>query len=250
VLANSRILLIGAGALGNEVVKNLAQCGIGHIAIVDHDSIEPTNLNRCVFFQPNDVGNSKAEVLASKVNRSFINTEATSYQVMCEDIDGSVYEKSDVVVSCVDNIDTRLTINRYCSFFGKPLIDGGTTGFNGRVQTVMFPDSACLDCRWRSLAEELTQQRHRCGHEVEILGSPEPALGITTSAVAAVQSNEVVKMANALNAATPDERDSVLSTTLIGKMWVMDLVTNLFAVYNTTRDTDCPYHDFGSTYVS
>ena len=65
-LTKSRVLVVGAGALGNEIVKNLALVGVGNITIVDMDLIEHTNLSRCVFFRDGDEGKFKAEVLASR----------------------------------------------------------------------------------------------------------------------------------------------------------------------------------------
>jgi hypothetical protein len=70
VLAASRVLVVGAGALGNEIAKNLALVGVGHLTIIDLDEIERSNLSRCVFFRPGDEGRSKAELAAERVENS------------------------------------------------------------------------------------------------------------------------------------------------------------------------------------
>jgi adenylyltransferase/sulfurtransferase len=72
-LTKSNVLVVGAGALGNEIVKNLTLVGVGNITIVDMDTIEHTNLSRCVFFNEADEGKFKAEVLAAKA--SILNSE-------------------------------------------------------------------------------------------------------------------------------------------------------------------------------
>jgi molybdopterin/thiamine biosynthesis adenylyltransferase len=242
-LQRASILVIGAGALGNEVCKNLAQCGIGEIAIVDHDYVEPTNLNRCIFFRSSDLNKPKAEILAERINVAFPDTKALPYCVKCEALDGMIYANMDLIVSCVDNIDTRLTINRHCMFYNKPLVDGGTNGFHGRVQTIIPPASACLDCRWRNLGQALARQRHQCGRDVEIFERTLPALGITTSTVAAIQANEVVKLLHSLQISRTHTSRTIASNTLVDKMWIIDLEANTFDINVVRRDPECPYHD-------
>ena len=80
-LRKSNVLVVGAGALGNEIVKNLALVGVGNISIVDMDHIENSNLARCIFFRDDDTGKPKAEILAraaSKINPDI----TTSHFVM------------------------------------------------------------------------------------------------------------------------------------------------------------------------
>ncbi|PZC47669.1 MAG: adenylyltransferase and sulfurtransferase [Chloroflexi bacterium] len=241
-LEQATILVIGAGALGNEVCKNLAQSGVGDLVIVDHDSVEVTNLNRCIFFRNSDVGGPKADILGERINAAFPHTKTSPQSIKCEDLHVDAYVGAQVVVSCVDNIDTRLTINRYCSFYDKPLVDGGTSGLYGRVQTIIPPQSACLECRWKRQGLEIAQQRHRCGNEIEIFDRTEPALGITTSAVAAIQASEVVKLLQYLRISDSDSRRTIISNTLVDKMWAIDLQANLFNINTLMRDPDCPSH--------
>lgn len=242
-LKNANVLLVGAGALGNEVCKNLAQCGTGNITVIDPDVIERTNLNRCVYFSREDLNEPKALTLAERVGISFPETLVRGLPYRFEDIDEHYrMADADLVVSCVDSIDVRLTINRSCAYYLKPLVDGGTSGLYGRVQTIVPPDDVCLDCRWRQVAQEERMERFRCGVELAWFDRPEPAVSVTTSVVGAVQSMEavkVLKMMASRNTAAQDRFE-----TLRNKMWTIDLATNLSQVIGISRDVECPSHDY------
>jgi molybdopterin/thiamine biosynthesis adenylyltransferase len=246
-LTNASVLVIGAGALGNEVCKNLAQSGVGELIIADHDSIELTNLNRCIFYQPSDKGKLKADVLADRVHAGFPETRTEGRQVRCEDLDDDTYSNADMIVSCVDNIDARLTLNRYSSHFNLPLVDGGTGGLWGKVQTIVPPNTACLDCRWRGLGREIVQQRNRCGRSVEIFSPTEAAVSTTTSIVAAVQANEVIKLIHLIDQERLHGVTNSSFGLLTNKMWTFDLMSNGAAIVELEPDPNCPHHgDFAS----
>lgn len=242
-LKNANVLLVGAGALGNEVCKNLAQCGTGNITVIDPDVIERTNLNRCVYFGRTDIGEPKAPTLAERVRISFPETLISGLPYRFEDIDEHYsIANADLVVSCVDSIDVRLTINRSCAYYLKPLVDGGTSGLHGRVQTVVPPGDVCLDCRWRQIAQEQRMERYRCGVELAWFDRPEPAVSVTTSVVGAVQSMEAVKVLKMMSSENNDAQGRF--ETLRNKMWTIDLATNLSQVIGISKDSACPSHDY------
>ena len=242
-LRRANVLLVGAGALGNEVCKNLAQCGAGNIIVVDPDVVEYTNLNRCVYFLGTDVGAPKAPTLAERIRFAFPETSITGIPCRFEDVEDH-YQMVDVdlVVSCVDSMDVRLSINRSCAYYLKPLVDGGTSGLHGRVQTIVPPDDVCLDCRWRKLAQEQKLERYRCGVEIAWFDRPEAAVSITTSAVGAVQAMEAVKVLKMLNGVDDDVPDRF--DILRNKMWTIDLATNIVQILGISRDAHCPTHDY------
>ena len=79
LLARSHVLVIGAGALGNEVVKNLAMLGVGHVVVVDMDSVETSNLSRSVLFREGDEGQAKAVCAAAAARKIYPGLETVSY---------------------------------------------------------------------------------------------------------------------------------------------------------------------------
>jgi DNA-binding transcriptional regulator YhcF (GntR family) len=111
---NAKVLVIGAGALGNEVIKNLALMGIGNLYIVDFDNIEAANLSRSVLFRESDNRRSKAEVAAARaksinpdINVQYLNGDVTTGLGL------GVIRRMDVVIGCLDNREARLAVNRF-----------------------------------------------------------------------------------------------------------------------------------------
>ncbi len=148
-LRQAKIMVIGAGALGNEVVKNLALLGVGHILIVDFDTIELSNLSRTALFRHADLGKRKAPVAALRAQELCVEPSAK-----VEAIDGDVvwevglgvYRQMDLVLGCLDNVEARLSANRACLLTDKPFIDGGIRGFAGSVYVFAPPFDCCFSC--------------------------------------------------------------------------------------------------------
>ena len=123
-LAQARVLVVGAGALGNEVLKNLALMGLGHIYIVDFDQIEESNLTRSVLFRRNDCGRSKAEAAASALKDLNPDLEILALHAdILTDLGLGMVAEMDVVMGCLDNREARLWLNRMCWKTGTPWID-------------------------------------------------------------------------------------------------------------------------------
>lgn len=123
------ILIVGAGALGNFVGLGLALSGFTNLTFMDADVVEPTNLNRQIFFY-DAVGRSKAETLATRLNRHY-HTQARA--VACyfgEDTDIAPYE---VLIDCVDNFETRIVLSDQARAHHKILLSGGTGVDAGQV---------------------------------------------------------------------------------------------------------------------
>lgn len=193
-ISKAKVLLVGAGALGNEICKNLAQCGVGKLFIVDFDDIEMSNLNRCILFTRNDVKKKKAEVMAKRITELF-DIEAEPICDTIENIDEEIYREIDLAVSGLDNIDARLTLNAYCYYYNVPLVDGGTIGMRGRVQTVIPPYSACLQCRWAGLEGTILTKKYSCdGSSMEVFEQKVPAVSTTTSIIGGIQAEEAIKV--------------------------------------------------------
>ena len=148
-LRNARVLVVGAGALGNEVLKNLALIGIGQIFILDSDIIEPSNLSRTVLFRKEDQGQSKAETAAKRTHQLCVDDKSIIHGINADvnKIGDGLFRRMNVVIGCLDNVEARLAISRGCWLAGMPWVDGGIAGFRGNV-TVYHPTySGCYKCR-------------------------------------------------------------------------------------------------------
>ncbi len=167
-LRNARVLVLGAGALGNEVVKNLALLGIGKVWIVDFDRIETTNLTRSALFRASDVGQWKAEVLALRA--SEMNPDSTFTPLRTDvryNLGLGFLARVDLILGCLDNREARYAINRYCYLLQKPFIDGGLDTLNGSVSFFAPPATACYECTLSQVDRAELQKRISCLKSVD-----------------------------------------------------------------------------------
>src|SRR5437773_7072438 len=131
-LARAKIVVIGAGALGNEIVKNLALLGIGNLFIADKDRIENSNLSRSVLYRESDAGEFKATVAARAAKEIYpqMNVAAFNGDIV-HDLGLGVFRWADLVIGGLDNREARLAINRACWKVNRPWIDGAIEQITG-----------------------------------------------------------------------------------------------------------------------
>src|SRR5437762_11572728 len=163
-LARARVLVIGAGALGNEIVKNLALLGIGNIFIADKDRIEHSNLSRSVLYRESDAGKFKAEIAARAARDIYpqINVGCFVGDIV-HDLGVGVFRWADLVIGGLDNREARLAINRNCWRVNRPWIDGAIEQIQG-VARVFIPstDGPCYECTMSENDWKLLQARRAC----------------------------------------------------------------------------------------
>jgi molybdopterin/thiamine biosynthesis adenylyltransferase len=191
----AKILVVGAGAVGNEVLKNLALLGIGHIVIIDRDTIEMSNLSRSVLYRAPDSGKDKVEVAARAVHDLNPNV-TTTYQKgdITLDVGLGLLRRMNVVIGCLDNNQARLYINRACWKVGRSWIDAGIGQLNGQVRVFVPGAGACYEC---SLSEaQYEEMRIPCNllaSRYESEGKI-PTTPTIASIMGAVQAQEALKL--------------------------------------------------------
>ena len=126
-VAAARILVIGAGAIGNEVIKNLALLGVGHILIVDMDRIEASNLSRSVLFRESDEGNFKASTAARAARQIYPGIDARSIDGnLLADVGLNHFRLAQVIIGALDNREARVFTNSSAARVNRLWIDGAT----------------------------------------------------------------------------------------------------------------------------
>jgi molybdopterin/thiamine biosynthesis adenylyltransferase len=235
-LAAARILVVGAGALGNEICKNLALLGVGRIIVIDLDSIEDTNLTRSVLFRHRDQGRPKAEVVAEAMRD--LNPDVRVAPVVgnvLHDLGAGVFGEMDLVLGALDNREARVHINATCWKLGKPWIDGAIEVVQGVARMFVPPEGPCYECTMSALDYRLMSMRRSCAllTRDEVLQGKIPTTPTTASVIAGIQVQEAIKWLH---------RDRGLPL-LAGKGFVFNGLTHDSYVVEYQRREDCPAHE-------
>ncbi|GIK05657.1 E1 ubiquitin-activating protein uba2 [Aspergillus viridinutans] len=147
-IKESRVLLVGAGGIGCELLKNLLLSGFGEIHIIDLDTIDLSNLNRQFLFRYEHIKKPKALVAKEVAHKFQPSAKLEAYHANIKDSQFNVdwFATFDLVFNALDNLDARRHVNRMCLAANVPLIESGTTGFNGQVQVIKKNQTECYDC--------------------------------------------------------------------------------------------------------
>ncbi|KAJ3241236.1 hypothetical protein HDU78_001952 [Chytriomyces hyalinus] len=149
-----KILVVGAGGLGCELLKNLALMGFKSIDVIDMDTIDVSNLNRQFLFRYKDVGKSKAEVAAEFIMKRVPGCVVTPYFGKIQDKDEEYYSQFAIIICGLDSVEARRWMNAtVLSMYDeddpstlKPIVDGGTEGFKGQSRVIIPKSTACYEC--------------------------------------------------------------------------------------------------------
>ena len=195
-LASARVVVIGAGALGNEITKNLALLGIGHVLIADMDRIENSNLSRSVLYRECDNGQYKAQIAARAAAEVYpgIKAEAFTGNIVY-DLGLGAFRWADVVIAGLDNREARLHVNRACWKLNKPWIDGAIEAIDGTAR-VFVPDGPCYECTMSETDWKLLRARRSCNllSRSQMEQGKTPTTPTISSIIAGIQCQEAVKL--------------------------------------------------------
>jgi adenylyltransferase/sulfurtransferase len=197
VVRNATVLVVGAGALGNEVIKNLALMGIGNILIADFDTIEDSNLSRSVLFRAEDRGRRKVDAAAegAKALNPDVKLKAWHGDINYE-MGLGVFRHVDAIIGCLDNREARLSINRFSWAVNRPWVDGAIQELMGIVRVFWPGQGACYECTLTDLDYQIINLRYSCPllARQDILQGKVPTTPTSASIVAAFQTQEALKL--------------------------------------------------------
>lgn len=233
LLRRARVLVVGAGAIGNEVIKNLSLLGVGRLVVVDMDSVEESNLCRSVLFRQADQGSPKAHA-AARGARELYDGIAVHPIVgnVLSDVGLGLFRWAQVVVGALDNREARVFVNRACAQVRRPWIDGGIDVLSGIVRGFAPPDSACYECIMGQADWDQLAKRRSCSLLARnaIRQGGTPTTPTTASIIGAVQAQEVVKLLHGLESLT-------------GAGYVFEGLTHQSYRVSYPISPDCPWHE-------
>ncbi len=210
-LKSARIVVAGAGGLGSAVLMYLAAAGVGHIRIIDSDTVDPSNLNRQLLYSDQDVGRDKA--LAARDRISAVNPDIRAEGIVALISEDNV---EDLVAGCpivdaTDNLPARQLLNRAALRRRLPLFHGAIYGWEGRAASLVPGKTACLECLYQGV----------------LPGKP-PVAGVTPGVIGCLQASEVIKYI--LGA----------GELLAGRMLMYDGLAMKFSEMKVRPDPACP----------
>ena len=219
-LLASHAVVIGAGGLGSPVALYLASAGVGHITLVDHDTVDATNLQRQIAHNLERLGQPKAE--SAKAAMHAINPEVRIDTVL-QRADAALLDQllpgADVILDCTDNFDTRHAINRASVRHRVPLVSGAAIRFDGQL-SVYDPRNAESPCYACIFPDTDGLEEVRCA----TMGVFAPLVGI----IGTMQAAEALKLL------------SGMGSRLIGRLTMLDGRGMEFTEVKLARNPGCP----------
>jgi molybdopterin/thiamine biosynthesis adenylyltransferase/DNA-binding transcriptional regulator YhcF (GntR family) len=197
----AKVLVVGAGALGNEVIKNLALMGVGYLYVLDFDKIEAANLSRSVLFRDGDSRREKAQVAVARaktlnpqIHVQYLHGDVTTQLGL------GVIRRMDAIVGCLDNREARLALNRFCYWMNKPWVDGAIQELLGLVRVFVPGRGACFECTLTEQARRDLSLRYSCPllARQNILLGKVPTTPTIASIIGGMQAQEALKLIHGL----------------------------------------------------
>jgi molybdopterin/thiamine biosynthesis adenylyltransferase len=219
-LLDAHVLVIGAGGLGSPVLLYLASAGVGHVTVVDHDTVDATNLQRQVAHTEARVGMAKVASAALAMAEINPQVRVTAIQQRADAESLATWvAQADVVIDCCDNYATRQAVNAACVQQRRPLVSGAAIGFDGQI-SVWDSRASNLPCYACVFAPDATVEEVRCS----TMGVFAPLVGI----IGTMQAAEALKLIVGCG-------DS-----LAGRLQMLDGLNMEWTEVRLAREPDCP----------
>jgi molybdopterin/thiamine biosynthesis adenylyltransferase len=232
-LSEAKVLLIGVGALGNEILKNLALVGVKHVFVADLDRVENSNLSRSVLFRVSDCGRSKADVAAEAARRIYpeMRVQAFVGNIVYE-LGLGVYRWADIVIGGLDNREARVAINQAAARTGRVWIDGAIERLDGVARVFDPAVGPCYECTMNETDWKMLEARRSCAllSRDEMERGKVPTTPTTASIIAGIQTQEAVKYLHGLEV-------------IAGQGFVFEGTRHQSYTVTYTRNPDCPAHE-------
>ena len=216
-LLEATVVIVGMGGLGSPAALYLAAAGVGHLKLVDFDTVDMTNLQRQIAHRTDDVGRLKTSSAADTIRAINPNTRVTEInERLVDDTVGAVIGDADVVLDGTDNFDTRFMVNRACVAHGKRLVSGAAIQLEGQllVYDPSLPDGPCYQCLYQEAGDDLN-----CAE----FGVAAPLVGI----IGSMQAMEALKLI------------VEIGTSLAGSLLVFDARTAEWRKLRLPRNPHC-----------
>jgi molybdopterin/thiamine biosynthesis adenylyltransferase len=217
-LAKSKVAVVGLGGLGTVSSLYLALTGVGHLRLIDQDTVELHNLHRQVLYSPEDLHYPKVEVSTKrlrKINPS-VEVEAVPENLNMNNVE-KLLSEMDCVVDGLDNMRTRYLVNRACAKLGVPYVFGAAIGIEGNLSVFAPPETPCLECVLPSIDDDYLLT-------CDVRG----VLGVTPGIIGTMQAMETVKVLTGMGSA------------LKGKLMICDFSDMYFTIIDIFKREDCP----------
>lgn len=241
-LLKAKIAIVGCGGLGSAVAVYLAGSGIGHLNLIDYDSVDVSNLHRQIFYGLQDIGKSKAEQLANHIKKisPFVEVSLSQNPITKSNIELELGEYS-MIVDCTDSIATKYLLNDFCVLKNKTLIYGSLYKHDGYVGVFNLKAENHFTANLRDAFPELPSEGIPNCSEV---GTLNPIVGL----IAMMQANEVIKIVCEIG--KPLSNQILIYNTLENSQYIMKLKAsmtklNIQTIFETESyfDNRCEFQD-------
>ncbi len=217
-LAESKVAVVGLGGLGTVSSLYLALAGVGHLCLVDQDTVELDNLHRQVLYGPDDLLYPKVEVSAKRLTKAnpLVKIKAFPENVNANNVE-RLLSGMDCVVDGLDNMHTRYLVNRTCAKLGIPYVFGAAIGVEGNLSVFASPETPCLECVFPSIDDSVLSS-------CDVRG----VLGAAPGIIGAMQAMETIKTL------------AGIGETLKNKLLICDFSDMYFTTIDIFKRSNCP----------
>jgi len=216
-LGKSRVAVVGLGGLGTISALYLTLAGVGHLRLIDQDTVEISNLHRQVLYTPDDLSYPKVEVCAKRLQKTnpFVKVEPVTENLNSSNVE-ELLSGMDCVVDGLDNMRTRYVVNRACARSGIPYVFGAAVGLEGNLSVFAVPETPCLECVLPGVEDDFLST-------CDVRG----VLGATAGIIGTMQAMETMKVL------------AGMGSTLKGKLMVCDFSDMYFTTLDIFRREGC-----------